>query len=202
MSRILASVMAVAFLASTSFAGDVCPIEQAMGKLPKITYKVGEASTCCAQSAQKLAKENQAEIKFVVAKKEFDDESKATLALAEATEEFVKGFAAPSTCKVSGKVTVAGKEHCCEAMAGQSAKLVEAAMKKVEMTYLVGDKTCSCPVEADTLAKKSGTEKVYLVAGEKTCCSVTARLNLARAKYKAAVEALVKTDDATDKDQS
>ncbi len=45
-------------------------------------------------------------------------------------------------------------------------------------------------MEAATLAKSSGAKKEFVVAGEKTCCEMTARLNLARAKYKAAVEAL------------
>ena len=31
----------------------------------------------------------------------------------------------------------------------------------------------------------------YIVNGEETCCSMTARLNTARAKYKAAVQAVV-----------
>ena len=37
-----------------------------------------------------------------------------------------------------------------------------------------------------------GAEMKYVVGGEETCCEMTARLNVARAKYKAAVEALTK----------
>ena len=79
-------------------------------------------------------------------------------------------------------------------MAGERAELAKKAMNKVEMAYLVGDKECSCPHEASSLAKTTGKDKLFVVAGEKTACSVTARLKLAQAKYKAAVEALAKAD--------
>jgi hypothetical protein len=38
---------------------------------------------------------------------------------------------------------------------------------------------------------------LFVVGEEKTACNVTARLNLARAKYKAAVVALMKADSQT-----
>lgn len=171
-----------------------CPIQTAMSKLPKMTYMVGKEATCCSEAAAKLAKKHDSPIKFVVAKKTFEEKGKATLALADATEQFVKAFTTTKECKVSGKYTVAGKELCCSVMAGERAKLAKSAMKKVEMAYLVGDKKCDCPNEAASLAKKLGKEKVFVVAGEKTCCSVDARIKLAQAKYKAAVEALAKAD--------
>ena len=62
------------------------------------------------------------------------------------------------------------------------------------MSYVVGDKECGCPNMAKQLAQDTGKMTEYVVAGERTCCDVTARLNLARAKYKAAVEVLVKAD--------
>lgn len=171
-----------------------CPINAAMAKLPKMTYLVGKESTCCPDSAAKLAKEHKADVKFVVAKKTFDSKGDAMTALATATEKFVQDFTATKECKVSGKFTVAGKELCCNVMAGERAELAKNAMKKVQMAYLVGEKECHCPTEAATLAKETGKDKLFVVAGEKTCCDVTARLKLAQAKYKAAVEALVKAD--------
>ena len=171
-----------------------CPIEAAMAKLPTMTYLVGDESTCCSKSAAKLAEKHDMPVKYVVAKKTFEDQGKATLALAETTEKFVKAFATPAKCEESGKFTVAGKELCCEVMAGQRARLAGSAMEKVAMTYLVGEKKCACPNEAAAIAKSSGVDQVYLVAGEKTCCSIDARLKLARAKYRAAVEALAKAD--------
>ena len=74
-------------------------------------------------------------------------------------------------------------------------KVAKAAMDKVEMTYLVGEKECHCPTEADKLAKETGDPTVFVVAGqEPTCCNVTARLNLARAKYRAAVVAVTQSE--------
>lgn len=206
-----ATLLALAVFASASFAAETattataekvcetacagsCPIDAAMAKLPKMTYLVGKEATCCSDAAAKLAKEHNTAVKFVVAKKTFDEQGKATLALASATEKFVNEFTATKECKVSGKFTVAGKELCCSVMAGERAALAKKAMKKVEMAYLVGDEKCACPTQAAALAKESGKDKIFLVAGEKTCCSVEARLKLAQAKYKAAVEALAKVD--------
>ena len=171
-----------------------CPIEAAMAKLPKMTYLVGKEETCCSASAAELAKKHDKPMQFVVAKKPFPNEAKAMAALAMATEKYVNNFTATKHCETSGKYTVAGKELCCEVMAGQRATLAKNAMKKVEMTYLVGDKECHCPTEAATLAKKTGKEQLFVVTGQKTCCNIDARLKLAHAKYKAAVEALAKAD--------
>ena len=221
MKRIVSAVLATCFLASFAVAEEAkvdlkligkavsaekacasecasecsgCPIEAAMAKLPKMTYLVGKEETCCSAAAADLAKKHEKPIQFVVAKKAFDNEGKAMTALAAATEKFVTNFTKTSHCEVSGKYTVAGKELCCQVMAGQRAELAKKAMKKVEMTYLVGDEECHCPNEAATLAKKSGKDKLFVIAGEKTCCNVDARLKLAQAKYKAAVQALAKAD--------
>ena len=220
MKRIVTALLACCFIASMSYAEELkvvgielsktatsaekvcdaeccskgCPIEAAMAKLPKMTYLVGKEETCCSASAAELAKKHDKPIQFVVAKKPFTAEAKAMAALAATTEKFVTDFAKPSHCETSGKYTVAGKELCCEVMAGQRATLAKNAMKKVEMTYLVGDKECHCPTEAATLAKKSGKDKLFVVAGQKTCCNIDARLKLAQAKYKAAVTALAKAD--------
>lgn len=221
MKRFIATVLATAFAASAVYAEEAitvtkekaassecasacasekgCPIELAMGKLPKLTYKVGKEETCCAVSAAELAKKHDAPMKFVVAEKSFAKKGEAMLALASATEKFVADFATTSECKVSGKFTVAGKELCCSVMAGQRAELAKKAMSKVEMAYLVGEKECACPTQAASLAKESGKDKLFVVAGEKTGCSVTARVKLAQAKYKAAVEALAKADAPAEK---
>ena len=171
-----------------------CPIAKAMEQLPKISFAVGSEQTCCSKSAEAIAKKLNKPIRFVVAKKTFDTQNDAHLALVEETEAFVKAFAEPKVCQVSGTTTVAGKKVCCESSASETAKLVKTAMDKVAMTYLVGEKKCDCPVEAEKVAKAKGKAAVFLVGGEKTSCKVTARLNLARAKYRAAVEALVKSE--------
>lgn len=182
--------------------GEACPINAAMKLLPKLTYQVGTESVCCPTAAAELAKKNEAPVQFVVAKNVYEDESKAKLALVEETEKFVAKFAAPQTCKVSGKTTVAGKEVCCPVSAAQTVTLVKAAMDKVNLTYLVGDKECSCPNEAKAIAADTKAPTFFVVAGEKTSCSLTSRLSLARAKYKAAVEAIVAADSKTEADKS
>ena len=87
---------------------------------------------------------------------------------------------------------MAGTQCNCPIEAEKRAKVVRTAMAKVRMTYLVGEKSCHCPIEAKKLAEKEGATTCYMVNGEKTECQYTARLKLARAKYKAAVQAATK----------
>src|SRR5690606_18680022 len=112
----------------------------------------------------------------------------------ETTESFVNKFAEPCKCEVSGTTTVAGKTCECPVEAGKRAEIVKNAMTSIKMSYKVGDETCDCPVQAATLATKSGAKKQFVVNDECTECELTARLNLAHAKYKAAVEALAKAE--------
>lgn len=180
-----------------------CPIAAAMKQLPQMTYVVGDQKTCCPKSAAELAKKSDAKMMFVVADKEFGKQADAHLALVKATETFVSSFVEPKVCEKTGTCTVAGKKACCPNTAAATSKMLKTAMGKVKMSYVVGDKTCGCPVQAKQLAKDSGNITEYVVSGEKTCCDVTARLNLARAKYKAAVEAMVQTESkASETDDS
>ncbi len=159
-----------------------------------MTFVVGEKKTPCSKTAAKLAKESNEPIRFVVGDKTFDKKGEALTALVDSTEHFVAAFVEPKVCKASGTVTVAGKKLHCPDKAANCANVAKSAMDQVKMTYLVGEEKCSCPKAADKLAKKSGDAKVFVVGKETTQCSVTARLNLARAKYKAAVVALMQAD--------
>lgn len=167
-----------------------CPVTAAMAKLPKMTYRVGTENTCCAESAAKLAETNSAPIHYVVGENVFEDKTEAYTSLVEQTETMVSAFVTPTTCSESGCHTVAGKTCKCATQAGKNAELVKTAIKDIKMSYVVGEKTCNCPHEAGSLAKDSGEKMEYMVGEEKTCCNMTARLALAKAKYKAAVEAL------------
>ena len=167
-----------------------CPIAAAMKELPHMTYKVGEESTCCSKSAAKLAEQHSLPVHYVVGETTFEQKEEAYTSLVEETETFVNNFITPSKCEVSGSTKIAGESCKCSVMAGQKAELVKSAVDKVNMNYLVGEKTCSCPHEADALVKSTEAEKFFVVGEEKTSCEKTARLNLARAKYKAAVQAL------------
>lgn len=173
-----------------------CPIAAAMEKLPKIAFTVGAESLCCEKSAEALAEKNGSHMHFVVGEKEFDSKADAQVALVKATEEFVSKFAEPHTCKASGKVTLAGTEQHCKVSAGALAEKLKETMDKVQMTYLVGKEECHCPTAAAKLAQEAGVDKLFLVGKEKTSCEHTARLNLARAKYKAAVAVLAEAADA------
>jgi len=182
-----------------------CPIAAAMKALPQMTYMVGEEKTCCPKAAAELAQKSSAAIRYTVGDKTFDKEAEAKAALVESTEQFVAAFAEPKVCKESGKITVAGKEQSCSQTAAATAAVAKAAMDKVQLTYLVGEKECHCPNEAAKVAEESGQPTVFVVAGQSTGCSVSARLNLAIAKYKAAVaavtaEASAQTEKLTSKD--
>lgn len=173
-----------------------CPISTAMAALPKMTYKVGDESTCCADSAQAMAKKASTPIHFVVAEKAYTDKSEAMTALVEKTEAMVVAFTTPSVCETSGSTTIAGTSCSCPMSAKKNIELVKAAVDAVHVSYKVGDETCSCPMKAKELAA-DGAEMKYVIGGEETCCSMTARLTEARAKYKAAVEALTQATAAS-----
>lgn len=175
-----------------------CPVTAAMAKLPKMTYRVGTENTCCSESAAKMAEEKKTPLHFVVGEKVFEDKTEAYTSLVEQTETMVNAFVTPATCSKSGTHTVAGKSCKCAVEAGKNAELVKTAIKDIKMTYAVGEKACNCPTEAGTLAKTSGEKMTYVIGEEKTCCNMTARLTLAKAKYKAAVKALVAADTAKD----
>lgn len=166
-----------------------CPMSVAMDQLPKMTFMVGTEETCCSASAQQLAKDKKEAVKFVVAGKTYESEGEAMTALADATDEFVDNFAAPHTCQVSGKTSLAGQEMDCAKSAEKVANAMRDAMKTIAISYKVGEKTCSCPNEAKTLAKEAGTEPEFVVGTETTHCPIDARIKLAHAKFKAALEA-------------
>lgn len=168
----------------------VCPITEGMKLLPVIHYWVGDQEACCAGSAGALAKSKELPVSYKVGEASFDTEEAAFANLVETTEAFVNGFATPQQCPVSGKTYVAGQECACEDSAAQRVELIRKAMDEVVMTYKVGTESCSCPVTAKEMATRAGTDVVFVVGAEECPCEMTARLNLAKAKYKAALVAL------------
>jgi hypothetical protein len=178
--------------AASRDASKGCPVATAMERLPKLTYSVGQTETCCPKEAAKLAKESGGHIHYCVAGKEFDSKSDATKALIKATEKLVASCTKAETCPTSGQLTLAGQAQSCEKTAAKTSKLMQEAMAAVKMTYVVGEKECSCPAEARELAKESGKTMELVVGEQKTCCEQTARLNFARAKYQAAMKAMAR----------
>lgn len=166
-----------------------CSVTEGMAKLPQLVYKVGDELACCENSAKSMAASVGKPVNYVVGKETFDCPTKAFSSLVEQTEKYVSAYATPKTCDVSGKTTVAGEEMTCPVAAGEVVAKVKKAMDTVAISYKVGDKTCSCPVEAKTLAESSKAKTIYVVENQETECEMTARLNVARAKYKAALMA-------------
>ena len=173
-----------------------CPIAAAMGDLPKMSYQVGEESVCCANEAAALAEKSGDAIQYIVGENTFADKEAAMVSLVETTESYVNEFITPCKCDVSGVTKIAGKSCDCPVDAGKKAELVSTAVADIKMSYAVGEETCDCPNHAAALAKSTGAEKTFVVGEETTCCEMTARLKLAHAKYKAAVQALASTDEA------
>jgi len=168
-----------------------CPIDAAMAKLPKMSYEVAGEATCCSASAASLAESKSAPVEYVVGTDKFETKQAAYTSLVEQTEAMVDEFVTPCKCEVSGTTTIAGEKCSCPVKAGETAELVRKSIEGVTLAYAVGDEVCNCPTKAAEMAKEGGVEKMYVVNGEKTSCEMTARLNLARAKYKAAVTAVV-----------
>ncbi len=173
-----------------------CPVSAAMGHLPKMTYKVGTETTCCSDSAAALAKEHSAPVHYVVAEKTYEDKAEAYAAYVTVTEKFVDGYANVHTCETSGTVTVAGHTCDCPVTAANTSKLVKAAMDKVTMAYKIGEEECHCPTQAGEIAKTSGEAVEYVVGESCTSCEMTAKVNLAHAKYKAGVQAYVASQES------
>ncbi len=200
----LTSVCTLGLIASPLFAEEAatkvcaesgtCPVsgevDAALAKLPQMTFLVGDQETTCSRSAGTMAEAAGKPVQYKVGDQAFDTKEEAFTTLVTRTEEMVSKFTTPSTCKVSGKTTIAGKSCNCPIEAGTMAKKVQAATQLVSMKYQVGDETCSCPNSAAAMAKKAGVKTTFVVDGTETQCEMTARLALARAKYKAAVKAL------------
>lgn len=169
----------------------VCPVTLAMSKLPTLAYAVGEQRVCCENMAGELAKKESAAVHYVVADKTFEDKTEAMKALVDTTESMVNTYVTPKTCEVSGTTTVAGKSCSCPVETEARSKAVEAAVAKVAMKYMVDGQEAACGNCASARSKETGKPVEFVVAGKATTCEMTARLNLSRAKYQAAVEAVV-----------
>ena len=79
-------------------------------------------------------------------------------------------------------------------MAAARAELVSNSIKDIKMTYKVGTESTCCSKTAAELAKKSGGNTTYVVGDAECGCNYEARLNLAKAKYAAAVKAIASAD--------
>ena len=166
-----------------------CPeIAAAMKKLPQLTYVIAGEACGCSKAAAEAVKAGK-EVKYVVAGKEFCCPTSAKEAHLKAVETFVANFAKPHKCETSGKTFVAGKGYECETHAGTVATTVATAMNAVTKLVTVDGKEFCCETKAGEASKECGKPVEFVVGDQKTQCPTTARMNLAVAKYKAAVQA-------------
>lgn len=179
-----------------------CPISKAMAGLPKMSFEVAGESTCCSASAASMAEAKSAPVQYVVGEDKFETKQAAYTSLIEKTEAMVNEYVTPCKCEVSGTTTIAGTKCSCPVQAGETAELVKTAVEGVQMSYAVGEEVCACPTKAAEMAKEGGVEKMFVIDGEKTSCEMTARLNLARAKYKAAVAAVVAQNEPAEQPET
>ncbi len=171
--------------------GKQCPVSVAMKALPAMTYQVGAEKTSCSVTAGKWAAEHDEATAYVVAGKTYKTAQLAKVAHVEATEQFVNGLVDSHKCPVSGKTFVGKKSYQCPVSAGHIAKAGKEAMEKVVITYKVGTKEICCPDMAKDFAKSAKKPVTFVVGNEETSCNVTARMNLAKAKYAAGVKAIL-----------
>ena len=181
---------------------------QGCGSVPKLVYKVGDETTCCSKTADKMAKDSGASIKFVVAGKEYSDQGKAYTAYADALETRYEQMT--ELCyMVDGKCVHCPKEAGAAAKAGSKVKYcvasvtfddkadAEAAIARatkaageIKMTTTVDGKPYCCAQTAAKVAKDSGKCCEYSVGDCKTKCETTARAELAKARIDAFLKAV------------
>ena len=170
-----------------------CPITKAMADLPKMSYIIaGEASACAASAS--AAAEAGKEVKYVVAGKELCCPTAAKEAHVDAVEKFVASFASTHACSDSGKTFVGNKGYECSQHAATMAAAAKKAMDEVKTVYVVAGKEFCCPSTANETAKKENAKVTYVVADQKTECAQSNRMNVAVAKYKAAIQTLAQAE--------
>ncbi|MFO0838137.1 MAG: hypothetical protein U1D55_06380 [Phycisphaerae bacterium] len=180
--------------------------------MPTMTYRVGDKETCCSQEAAKLAKDSKAETKYIVAGKTYADQGEAMTAYADALDGYMKDVmtvkyvvgdeslscpmeAASLAKKNNGtvKYRLASATFDSQEKADKAAKAAKEAADKVSMKMMVGEKSFECPMSAADAAKASNGKVEYVIGDTKTCCDKTAKVELAKAKIKAAIAAIENT---------
>lgn len=191
-------------------------LAKAGANTPKMTYKVGEKSTCCPDEAQKLAGGDAKLVKFVVADKEYSDKSEALTAYGKLLDEHLGQittvkYAVGKECmscpvsagelaKKEGKKVeyrLASFNFSDKEAADKAAKSARDAADKVSMKIMVGDQTYSCPTMAAAAAKTCGRTVEYVIGETRTPCNTTAQVELAKARIEAALAAIATVDGAT-----
>jgi hypothetical protein len=177
--------------------------------LPQMTYRVGDNTTDCPMTAEKLAADHHTQVHYVVGKKAFADKSEANKAYADALDNYFDdmltvryavgnksmkcGDSAKSIAKKEGtKVNyqLASFRFEDRESAEKAAKTAREAADQVTMKLVVGEKTYSCPMQASHVAKQHGEKVSYCVGDSKTTCEDTARIQVATERIRTALVAL------------
>lgn len=183
-------------------------IEAILASMPSMKYRIGDELTCCSKGAAAMALKADKPIQYVVGEKLFEKETDAMVALTGLLDERVaelktiqysvngKCGRCPLSAKAIAKkantqvaYVVGGTEFGDQAKAAKAVKLVSDAVANMMMTYKVGDSSYRCGKSASVKAGEAGKKMSFVVGSEATCCEVSAKLMLAKAKVRAAVEA-------------
>jgi hypothetical protein len=187
--------------------------------MPVMSFKVGDKATCCPDEAAKLAKTDGKAIKYIVLDKEYAEQPEAMKALSTAlsdhfqritTVQFVVGdqcmqcpMSAMSVAQKNGKkvqyrvasFTFDEKEKADKAVAAAREAAAKISMKVLQDGKEVAcnqakscDPTKSCPAAGGSKSEAKPVE--YVIGETKTCCPLTADVELQRAKILAALAAL------------
>ncbi|MFQ5411264.1 MAG: hypothetical protein ACE5EC_03170 [Phycisphaerae bacterium] len=128
---------------------------------PSLTRFVGDKAVGCPMAAEKLAKEQGAEIIFAIGDKKFCCKKSAMKALAKASEDYVTRFTSIA-CVIDGKV-----KYCGDSCRGTKATLTSAGCKS------------SCGSAKTTLASTDQCHEIFAKmmklakADAKDCCAAT-----------------------------
>ena len=146
--------------------------------LPAMAYRIGDKTVGCPKEAKTLAASHGGNIVYVVGDKNFNDQGKAMLALADASEKYVVTFAKVAskggactetkTCPKSGEKytvksdkpamwTVAGRSFDCQEKAKKASGIAQKAIATVSMQYRVGKQDFCCSTMAGAESKKART---------------------------------------------
>ena len=181
----------------------VCPLEAAM---PVMLMKVGNETTSCSMTAEKMCEKTGAKMAYVVNGAEYDCPVKAKAAQQQAMAAYLDSLthvsysvggecmecpmSASMACEKSGqalKYRVGPMEFDDAADAVRAAAMARGMVQQVAMTYEVAGEKTGCSVQAGEMAAAQSGSIVYVVNEKKTECSETAECNLTEAKVMAAI---------------
>ena len=174
-----------------------------LASLPAMTYRVGDLSTNCYETAMLKAKETESPVKFMVEEKLYDSQNDAAKALTDLMEKRVTAMTSVSYvagdetfhCSVSAKQVadkaktkvryrLAGFDFDDRAQATKAAEKAADAAKSVAMSFKADGKSVSCAASS----KASGKTVTYCVGKQETTCEVTARRMLVATRIGTIVE--------------